>query len=74
MFNYLMQHGNRFDSYFQETLDLTRERFPNDEGLMTCPDQCYFFKWLMPIIKCKVNGKYLLLFLLIFVCIQYDYF
>eukprot|EP01084_Bolivina_argentea_P279248 477387_1 len=52
-FDYIMKYGNRFVPYFQEAIDLTKQRFPGQDYLITSPDQCYFFKWLMPIIKCK---------------------
>ena len=54
-FNYLMKYGNRFVPHFEEIIDLTKERFPGEDYLITSPDQLYFFKWLMPIIKCKVK-------------------
>ena len=42
----------------QEILDVTRERLPGTDFLITNTDQCYFFKWFMSIIKCKVNRIY----------------
>jgi len=53
VFDYLMSTGNREVSELRDISRITRQEFGRRAMMISAVDQCYFFKWLLPMIKCE---------------------